>query len=525
MLKNLLRRLKPASSVPTLPQTLQESLTRRDTAPVVAWLRQALERNPNTPELPLLLDATRNAGWQAHDVNKLAVVASYGAGRWAQALTHAQAHIHDDEHFDADIFVMACNALYYVCRFEEAWRLIENLGGRETTLAGRADFALAAALIAQANDRMAEMKQWIDLARALAPDDTTTAFNALLMNFELGDQAALEELEQAIAQGRYASVMTELVRATLALAREDYAEGFRLFEARYQMSDARRYLNGALFEWPRWQGEALAGRTLLVSAEQGLGDTVMMARFLPLLQEKGAGPVVVEVQAEAVPLLQASYPELTVIERQMNAVPIGLTFDLWTGMMSLPHLLGTTVESIPGRAGYLCAPQENRHYWRQRLAELAPANQPRIGLAFSGQRLNRADRRRSLPIDRLFARLAACPASFFALQKEVPAVHPANLHDVADELVSLADTAALIGELDLVISICSCPAHLAGSLGQPTWLLLPKNWEWRWGHHGEANHWYDSVKVIRQSRHGDWDEVLQEVFAVRLPAWTAQRES
>ena len=104
-------------------------------------------------------------------------------------------------------------------------------------------------------------------------------------------------------------------------------------------------------------------------------------------------------------------------------------------------------------------------------------------------------------------------------------MRPANLIDVADELISLADTVALIEQMDLVLSICSCPAHLAGSLGKATWLMLPYRWEWRWGHEGETNHWYDSVKVCRQSQHGDWDGVLQQVFGVRLPAWTRQHGS
>ncbi len=108
-------------------------------------------------------------------------------------------------------------------------------------------------------------------------------------------------------------------------------------------------------------------------------------------------------------------------------------------------------------------------------------------------------------------------ATFFALQTHVPEIHPANLINISDEMVTLADTAALIAEMDWVISVDTSVVHLAGAIGKEAWLLLPYRYEWRWSLDGESNHWYDSVSVLRQQRTGDWDSLLAEVFDRRLP--------
>jgi len=513
---------KPKTSCPNLPPELIGHAQRRETAPLVHWLSEALKRSGDAPELPALLDVVRQAGWHEHDVVKLTVAAAHRAGRWGLLLEWAAATFDGANYRDADLCLMAAQALYELNRIDEAEQAMSAALSRFPSLAERADGLRLAAAIAYAVNRIETAHGWIAQLRRQFPQQADNGLS-LSICFEFGDESAVDEILRALTAAPAGDAMDEIACAVVALAREDYAAGFARFEKRFALADATKFVNGALFDRPRWHGEPLAGRSVLVAAEQGLGDTVMMARYLPLLREKGAGAVMLEAQGEAAPLLQASFPDVAVVERRMGAVPSAPTFDLWVGMMSLPHLFGTTAETVPARAGYLRVPQESAAYWRQRVAELAPPGRPRIGLCWSGRRIHRADRRRSLPVEAAFAHLASLPAVFFAVQKEVPQQHPPNLIDVADELVTLADTAALIEAMDLVVTIDSAPAHLAGALGKECWLMLPYRYEWRWGISGEKNRWYDAVRIFRQGRQGDWGTVLQQVFAARLPAWIAER--
>jgi hypothetical protein len=223
-----------------------------------------------------------------------------------------------------------------------------------------------------------------------------------------------------------------------------------------------------------------------------------------------------EVQPEALRLLQYNFPAIPMVPREHGHLP-PLAFNRWTGSMSLPYLLGSEPGRIPGTAGYLSVPPDSRDYWAQRVSALASTDFPRIGFAWSGNPNHRSDRRRSIPfalvMDLLDGRSAPC---FFALQTAVPIPCPPALIDVSDELITLADTAALIAEMDLIITVDTSIVHLAGALGRPTWLLLPYRYEWRWGLEGEKNNWYDTVCILRQETHGDWDGLLKEVLGPRL---------
>lgn len=137
-------------------------------------------------------------------------------------------------------------------------------------------------------------------------------------------------------------------------------------------------------------------------------------------------------------------------------------------------------------------------------------------MTWSGSPAHRADRRRSIPFARIVEAIRNIKADFFALQTKLPEIRPANLIDVSDEMVIFSDTAALIEQLDLVITIDTSVVHVAGAIGKETWLLLPYRYEWRWGLEGEKNNWYDSVSVLRQTRGGDWNGLLDEVFQHRL---------
>jgi hypothetical protein len=407
--------------------------------------------------------------------------------------------------------------------FEEAYQRLSDLGEREEFFDGRSDFALSAALICWAANDAQETRRHISNARRLAPDDTVIALNANAMYFELGDLVDFAQVRAALQVGQHDLDKAGFSLAVVELAQDHYEEGFRLLESRYQMQEAHRHLNRGLFDRPRWKGETLCGKTLLISAEQGLGDTIQMARFLPQMETLGCARVLMESQPETVTLLQFNFPQIEILVREYDQAP-PRTFDLWTGMMSLPHLFRTTADTVPDRSGYLRVPPDNTHYWSARIDELARPGTPRIGLAWSGFPTHRADRRRSIPFNRMMDAIRGLDADFFSLQISVPPSHPANLIDVSEELVTIADTAALIAEMDLIITVDTSIVHLAGAIGKETWLLLPYRYEWRWGLAGEQNNWYESVKVLRQPTHGDWDSVLSDVFGHRFTShsWSKQ---
>jgi tetratricopeptide (TPR) repeat protein len=496
-----------------LPAEIRTALAARAFPQILEWLRKLLAQEPFSPLYQALRKEAQRQGWDAVFLDKLDTFAAYYRGELQAALDSAQPFL-TPARFDGDVFTLAVAALYHLNRFEDAFRLLSSAPAGLELAQERADLAIIAALVCWATNRSEQMRQHIDRARALAPDDAAIALNAYAMYFEMGERAKFEAVREEIRAGRHASERTGFTLAYIELAQGNYAEGFRLLEQRYAMEEAGRYINRALLSLPRWQGEPLAGRRLLVSAEQGLGDTIQMARYLPLIEQCGASALAIEVQPEAVPLLAANFPHWRMTSRAYGKAP-DLPFDLWVGMMSLPFCLGTTAETVPSRAGYLRAPPETHAYWCERVASLSDTRKLRVGLAWSGQPEHRADRRRSIGFDRMMAAIRDLDVDFFPLQLDVPPVHPPNLIDVHEELVTLADTAGLIEQMDLVITIDSMPVHLAGALGKETWLLLPYRYEWRWGLEGEDNPWYSVVKVLRQPAPGAWDAVLQQM-RVRL---------
>jgi len=498
-----------------LPPGIREEIARENLPFLEQWL-QLLRSNPDGIDLDALIEEARQLNWQTKNIERLRIYGFYYRGALDEAHRLAVKYLAEEE-FDAAIFSLACFSLYHMGRFEDAYTQLKSADNMRDLLESRPDYSVIAALICSSANQLEEMKQHIDRARKLSPDDPVVACNALDMYLELGDMPGFERVRQEIHQGRYPLDQVGVPFSTVELALDHYRDGFRLMELRYKSSEADLFMNRALFGHPRWQGEPHSGKTLLVSAEQGLGDTIQMARYLPDLAQVWNGRIVFEAPMELQELLQFNYPGVEVVPQQFGVLPTPV-FDYWLGMMSLPHLLGTTSKSVPARAGYLNAPPESSDYWTRRVAKLARGRRPKIGLAWSGRPTHRADRRRSIPFIRIAEIIRKISADFFALQIHVPQARPENLIDVSEELVTLADTAALIAEMDLVITVDTSVVHLAGAMGKETWLLLPYRYEWRWGLEGESNHWYDSVKVLRQRKHDDWHGLLDETFGRRLSA-------
>ena len=283
-----------------------------------------------------------------------------------------------------------------------------------------------------------------------------------------------------------------------------YAAGWPEFEWRWQTGQyavAKRDLAP-----PLWLGrETLHGRTILLHAEQGLGDTLQFCRYATQLAAHGA-----TVLLEAQPALKSLLGTLDGVSRviaQGEALP---AFDYHCPLLSLPLACATDLANIPAAPRYLAADADRRTAWRARLGE---RTRPRIGLAWAGNTAFGNDHNRSIALAD-FADLKPGNFGLVSLQKEIrPSDQAAfaarsDIVHFGEELHDFADTAALIDELDLVISVDTAVAHLAGALGKPVWLLLPYNPDWRWLLERNDSPWYPSARLFRQAQPGDWHGVI-----------------
>jgi len=295
------------------------------------------------------------------------------------------------------------------------------------------------------------------------------------------------------------------------LGRGEYAEGWQQYEARFDPA-----IPGAVaappLPMPMWQGEDLRGGRLLVLTEQGYGDHIQFSRFVPTLASRG-----VEIVLGASPEMRALCTTLAGVHRVLTQVEEAWECgaDRWTFIGSLPYRLGIGVDEVGMQAPYLTGDPRRVAQWRTRLAGYGAG--PKIGLVWAGRATHGNDWRRSIPLSRL-APLAVVPdAVFVSLQlgergrEAQGGVAEMRFIDAAPDLQDFADTAALLAALDLLISVDSAPAHLAGALGRPVWTLLPYMPDWRWRGDDEVSRWYPSMRLFRQQRAGDWEEVLQRV--------------
>jgi hypothetical protein len=268
------------------------------------------------------------------------------------------------------------------------------------------------------------------------------------------------------------------------------------------------------FAQPQWRGEESAGRILLIHAEQGFGDTLQFCRYATLAAERGLR-VVLEAQSPLVRLLQG-LPGVDRVIARGEALP---AFDLHCPMLSLPLALGVTLENIRRFEPYLHADPAQAATWRTRLAEMT-GPVPRIGLVWAGNPRNHlrglaaVDRRRSLAPNLLAPIFNVPGLRLLSLQKDGP-LAPVEfpLIDFMHEMQDFADTAALIANLDLVISVDTAVAHLAAALGKPVWLLDRYDACWRWFTGRRDSPWYPTLRLYRQPQPGDWDQVLAEVIS------------
>jgi tetratricopeptide (TPR) repeat protein len=332
----------------------------------------------------------------------------------------------------------------------------------------------------------------------------------MALGLTLREQRRLGEAADVLQDGvRQApdDALLHFNHALVLLEAGRYAEGFAEYEWRWRLPEfqARR----TDFGRPAWDGGDPRGRTILVHTEQGLGTNVQFIRYAPLVAARG-GKVVLLCPPGLAPLLQTVEGVAAVIPNGQPLPP----FDLHAPMASLPRLLGTTFDTIPARVPYLAADPARVATWRERLAADGPTGF-RVGLIWAGNQ--KPDPARTCPLS-AFAPLARMTGvQFYSLQKGDTAVEARRppeglaLLDLSDALHDFADTAAAIANMDLIISVDTSVAHVAGALGKPVWTLLPYLADWRWGVDRADSPWYPTMRLLRQAKQGEWAGVLEGV--------------
>jgi Flp pilus assembly protein TadD len=257
---------------------------------------------------------------------------------------------------------------------------------------------------------------------------------------------------------------------------------------------------------PRWAGDDLGGKRILIHAEQGIGDTIQFVRYIPKVIEKH-GRIILGVPRELGRLL-AEFPGIEQLLLRDDAIPQDI--DVQCPMMSLPGIFHTTLETIPNHVPYIFADPSLSTQWRERLSR---ETRQKVGMVFAGNASHIHDRLRSMPVGMLAAFGELKEICFISLQKGAAAASvaraPLEMIDWGDELRNFADTAALIDNLDLVIAVDTAVAHLAGAMGKPVWLLLQAVPDRRWMLNREDSPWYPTMKLLRQPARGDWGSVVK----------------
>jgi tetratricopeptide (TPR) repeat protein len=357
--------------------------------------------------------------------------------------------------------------------------------------------------------RFEEAIACFDRALAISPHQPELLINKgnVLVDLHRFEEA-LSCYGAAIGGSRHAEAKWRESLVRLRLGQFD--RGWRDYEWRWQQASwASQRRN---FAAPQWSGnEPLAGKTIMLHAEQGFGDTLQFVRYAKHVAELGP-TVLLEVQPPLIPLLSGLAGVTSILPRG-ETLP---AFDFHCPLMSLPLALRTTADTIPADIPYLRAPGDRIAIWRERLGV---KRRLRVGICWAGNPAHQKDSARSIALSRLRPLVSAAGIEFVSLQRDLAPPDAAVLRShrdivhVGSDLRDFADTAAVISLLDLVVSVDTSIAHLAGALGRPVWVLLPFSSDFRWLVGREDSPWYPTARLFRQPRSDDWESVLASVQA------------
>lgn len=362
-------------------------------------------------------------------------------------------------------------------------------------------------IVLQDQDQYPEAMECFQRAIARQPDSATAHLNLsvasreeMLIEQSVSSARAVVKHDPMLAAGHTALAMSLLMQGK-------YEEGLAEYEWRSRMPDFPSPRRD--FTSPAWDGSDLTGRTLLVHDEQGVGDALQFVRYVPGLRERGVD-VVLECNSQLVRLL-GSMPGVGRVVGRFQPLP---PHDAHVSLLSLPYRLGARIDNVP-TAPYLAAEPDLQALWADKLSRYKGL---KVGLVWAGNPEFKADRLRSPGLAVVRPLLDTAGVCFFGLQKgpgrkdlENVGVLPDSFVDLGPEIGDFADTAAIMANLDLIITSCTGPAHLAGGLGRPTWTMLPFSPDWRWLATGEDTFWYPSMRLFRQEKRGEWGPVVRRV--------------
>ena len=464
--------------------------------------RGVLERGQGALAEPAFWQALRHCPTHARAASALAI-AAYRSGHIHAAVTFGQRACRlnptDPENWSN------CGAF-----LKAGGRLDEALACQQQALELAPQSAQVLSNLGNTLGALGRWEEAIEQARQAvtqAPRHAEYHYNLGVALREVGQLApALQAFRQAQALDP-GHLKASLHEALLELLMGDLQAGWAHYETRWVQPDAKEKRN---FTQPLWTGQPLQGKTLLVHAEQGFGDTLQFMRYVPLLAQRGARVVLV-VQ-----------PELESLARRLEGcaqlVRSGATlppFDYQCPLLSLPHGFGTTVEQIPCQVPYVQPLAERRAHWQK---VLGPARHYRVALVWAGRPTHGNDANRSLPLQRLLGLTRLDGVELLSVQKgdavaQLDALGPeAGIRNLSGDIHSFEDTAAILGLVDELITVDTSVAHLAGALGCQMRVLLPFIPDWRWLMDRSDSPWYPTARLYRQSRRGHWDDALQSLM-------------
>jgi len=368
---------------------------------------------------------------------------------------------------------------------------------------------LAMNLAACLND-LGQHEEALELCRPFLPITAATAEIGLNMGIALrylGRYDEAMEINQQVLRQRpdYADAYWNLAHVQLSMGR--LREGWKSYEWRFRQS---KWAGHPEFAQPRWGGEELHGKTILLHAEQGLGDCIQFIRYAPMVAKRG-GRIVVACHKPLLRLLrgqlniEALWPEFEEVGR----------FDVHCPVLSLPMVFDTTLETIPRDVPYLRCDEEMARRWREKVG--LRDGRMRVGIVWAGRPEHHHDRWRSMRLEQFGTLAKVAGTRWFSLQKGEAAAQAARppegmeIVDFTADLGDFADTAGLVEQLDLVITVDTAVAHLAGAMGKRVWVMLPTLPDWRWMLKGEKSPWYPTIRLFRQEKQGDWRGVMERV--------------
>jgi tetratricopeptide (TPR) repeat protein/precorrin-6B methylase 2 len=398
------------------------------------------------------------------------------------------------------------NALMDLRRYAEAevaYRRAADL--QPQSAAARTNIGFALMRQDRNDEAMAEFERAFGLEASYGGDaDAFTNFTAALGD-DGRDAEAISVFEQCLALRPAPKAQFNYAMSLLRSGR--FREGWCQQESRW-MFEPFRSLRPA-YGLPTWSGQSLRGKTIVVRAEQGLGDTIHMLRYVPALAALGA-----RVMLRAPPGFERLGLAVDGMAEVLAQGTVNPPFDFYVQAMSLPGIFGTTVENIPNDVPYLGVEPERRERWSRRLGTRA---RPRVGLVWAGSPTHLRDRYRSVELEALSGMIANRDVQFVSLQKG-PAAEAlgsfeerGNVIDLGPEIQDLADTAAILEQLDLTIGVDTAVMHLAGALARPAWMMIPLPCDWRWLADRDDSPWYPMLRIYRQSKRMRWDDVIARI--------------